>query len=61
MSCSFPSSFKLFQSTVALHKQLAKAVQIRDQWREKDKETPQEEKARLLKQVRSLKYQEVRW
>ena len=36
---------------VQLHKQLAETLQTRDQWREKDKETPQEEKARLLQQV----------
>ncbi|XP_065890276.1 intraflagellar transport protein 74 homolog [Dysidea avara] len=46
------TSSDIKQEAVALHKQLAEAVQIRDQWREKDKETPQEEKARLLKQVK---------
>lgn len=41
----------LFRPSVQLHKRLAETLQTRDQWREKDKETPQEEKARLLQQV----------
>ena len=36
-----------------LHQQLSDALQRRDEWREKDKETPQEERERLLKQVKA--------
>lgn len=46
------ASSEIKQEAVQLHKQLAEALQTRDQWREKDKETPQEEKARLLQQVK---------
>ena len=37
---------------VKLHKELADALSRRDQWRQKDQETPQDEKDRLLKQVK---------
>lgn len=46
------ASSEIKQEAVQLHKQLAEALKTRDQWREKDKETPQEEKARLLQQVK---------
>ena len=36
-----------------LHQQLSEALQRRDEWREKDKETPQEERERLLQQVKA--------
>ena len=36
-----------------LHQQLSEAVQRRDEWREKDKESPQEERERLLKQIKA--------
>ena len=36
-----------------LHQQLSEALQRRDEWREKDKETPQKERERLLEQVKS--------
>jgi intraflagellar transport protein 74 len=40
------------QEAVRLHKELAEALAKRDQWRQKDQETPQQEKERLLKQVK---------
>ena len=40
------------QEAVKLHKELADALSRRDQWRQKDQETPQDEKDRLLKQVK---------
>ena len=36
-----------------LQQQLSEAVDRRDEWREKDKETPQEERERLLQQVKA--------
>ena len=36
-----------------LQQQLSEAVERRDEWREKDKETPQEERERLLLQVKA--------
>lgn len=36
-----------------LHQQLAEVLEKRDEWREKDKETPQEERERLLRQVKA--------
>ena len=36
-----------------LQQQLSEAIERRDEWREKDKETPQEERERLLQQVKA--------
>lgn len=36
-----------------LQQQLSEAIDRRDEWREKDKETPQEERERLLQQVKA--------
>ena len=36
-----------------LQQQFSEAVERRDEWREKDKETPQEERERLLLQVKA--------
>ena len=36
-----------------LHQQLSEAIHRRDEWREKDKETPQKERERLLEQVKA--------
>lgn len=36
-----------------LHQQLAEDLEKRDEWREKDKETPLEERERLLRQVKA--------
>ena len=42
----YPQAFRLQQ-------QLSEAVLKRDEWREKDKESPQEERERLLRQVKT--------
>ncbi len=36
-----------------LHQALSEAIQRRDEWREKDKESPQQERERLLGQVKA--------
>ncbi|KAL5491671.1 hypothetical protein EMCRGX_G017003 [Ephydatia muelleri] len=47
------SSSEMKQTAYRLHQQLAEVLEKRDEWREKDKETPQEERERLLRQVKA--------
>ena len=47
------SSSEMKQTAYRLHQQLAGVLEKRDEWREKDKETPQEERERLLRQVKA--------
>ena len=42
-----------FVQAFRLQQQLSEAIDRRDEWREKDKETPQEERERLLQQVKA--------
>ena len=41
-----------FFFSVQLHQQLAEVTAKRDEWRQKEKETPEQERERLLKQVK---------